>query len=152
MIDPNRQIYIAEYRGEPIGTVRADKVDSGWQLSWTVAPEFRERGLGIQMVRLLAASISGSIEAVIKPGNAASITIAESLGMRFDKEENGILRFFRGPRTAGCAASESTQPMVAEPLAIEAAIPSGRRRCAMPDSRWMTTTSVRWKLSCGATG
>ena len=72
--DPNRQIYIAEYRGEPIGTVRADKMDSGWQLSWTVAPEFRERGLGIQMVGLLAASISDSIEAVIKPGNAASIS------------------------------------------------------------------------------
>ena len=97
LADPNRQIYVAEYRGEPIGTVRADKVDSGWQLSWTVAPESRGRGFGIRMVRLLAASIRGSIEAVIKPGNAASIRIAEAAGMRFDKEEDGVLRFFRGP-------------------------------------------------------
>jgi RimJ/RimL family protein N-acetyltransferase len=97
LADPNRQIYVAEYRGEPIGTVRADKVDSGWQLSWTVAPESRGRGFGIRMVRLLAASIRGSIEAVTKPGNTASIRIAEAVGMRFDKEEDGVLRFFRGP-------------------------------------------------------
>ncbi len=108
--DPNRQIYIAEYRGDPIGTVRADKMASGWRLSWTVAPEFRGRGLGIQMVRRLAASIDESIEALVKPGNAASITIAESLGMRFDKEEEGVLRFFRGPRPAGCAASANSEP------------------------------------------
>jgi RimJ/RimL family protein N-acetyltransferase len=104
--DPNRQIYVAEYRGEPIGTVRADKVDSGWRLSWTVAPEFRARGFGIQMVQRLAASISGSLEAVMKPGNAASIAIAKSLGMRFDTEQDGILRFFCA-RTAPCAASAS---------------------------------------------
>ena len=97
LANPNRQIYVAEYRGEAIGTVRADKVDSGWQLSWTVAPESRGRGLGIRMVQLLAASIRGSIEAVIKPGNAASIRIAEAAGMRFDKEEDGVLHFVRGP-------------------------------------------------------
>jgi RimJ/RimL family protein N-acetyltransferase len=97
LADPGRRIYIAEHLGVPVGTVRADRLDGVWHLSWTVAPEFRGRGFGIRMVRLLAASISGPIDAVVKSGNLASIRIAEGAGMHLDREEDGVLRFFRGP-------------------------------------------------------
>jgi RimJ/RimL family protein N-acetyltransferase len=97
LADPDRQIYVGEHLGVPVGTVRADRVAHVWRLSWTIAPEFRGRGLGVRMVRLLASSIQGAIEAVVKPGNRASIRIAEAAGMHFDKEEDGVLRFSRGP-------------------------------------------------------
>jgi RimJ/RimL family protein N-acetyltransferase len=97
LADPDRQIYVAEHVGVPVGTVRADRRDDVWHLSWTVAPEFRGRRFGSRMVRLLVASISGPIEAVVRSGNVASIRIAEASGLHLDKEEDGVLRFFRGP-------------------------------------------------------
>jgi RimJ/RimL family protein N-acetyltransferase len=97
LADADRQIYIAEHLGIPFGTVRADRVEDVWRLSWTIAPEFRGRGLGARMVQLFASSMHGAIEAVIKSGNRASIRIAEAAGMQIDNEEDGVLRFSRGP-------------------------------------------------------
>src|SRR2546426_7001581 len=54
--NPNRQLCIAEEDGMPVGTVRADldPSDGSHELSWTVSPKARGRGLGKEMVALLA--------------------------------------------------------------------------------------------------
>ena len=91
----SRQLYIAEENGIPVGTVRADLVDGVHELSWTVAPNARGRGVATRMVALLARQISQPIRAEVKSGSTASARIAERAGMLFDREVDGILHYRR---------------------------------------------------------
>ena len=92
----NRRLLIAEESGVPIGTIRADYSDGMFELSWTVAPNARGRGVGKIMVALLASQIVEPIRAEVYAGNEASMRIAEYAGMLYDREEeNGLLHYRR---------------------------------------------------------
>lgn len=111
--NPNRKLFIAWKRisktdisgglgfgynlARAIGSVRAD-YDPGrdiHELSWTVAPEARGRGVGKRMVKIVADQLK-NIRAEIKSGNVASVKIAEHCGMEFDREDaRGILHYSR---------------------------------------------------------
>jgi len=91
----NRKLYIAEINGAPVGTVRMDSGALGHELSWTISPTMRRTGLGKAMVVQFAGGIPEPIRAEIKPGNVASIRIAEEAGMAFEREEKGILHYRR---------------------------------------------------------
>jgi RimJ/RimL family protein N-acetyltransferase len=93
--NPNRRLFVAEEDGVPVGTVRADLSEGVWELSWTVAPNARRRGVAKRMVALLAYQISDPIRAEVKAGNLASARIAEHAGMKFDREANGVLHYVR---------------------------------------------------------
>lgn len=95
LANPGRDIYIAEADGVPVGTIRVDRYDDASELSWTVAPAARGRGIGTRMVVLAAGSIPGAISAQIKDDNFPSIRIAEAAGMRLDRKMNGTLHFRR---------------------------------------------------------
>jgi RimJ/RimL family protein N-acetyltransferase len=95
--NPNRRLLVAEENGTPVGTVRADFSESVWELSWTVAPSARGRGVAKQMVVLLASQIFEPIRAEVKAGNIASLQIAEHAGMEFDRETDGVLHYTRPP-------------------------------------------------------
>lgn len=95
--NPNRRLYIAEQNGVPVGTVRADLFDGVYELSWTVSPEAQGRGIGKNMVAILAKKIKNPIRAEIKVENSASAKIAEYAGMTFDYEKNGVMYYSRGP-------------------------------------------------------
>jgi len=101
--NPDRRLYIAEEDGHAVGTIRADRAGGFYELSWTVAPEARGRGVGERMVRALAGRIEQPIEAWIKPWNTASIRIAEGAGMTRERMEDGMLLYRRGsvPATPG---------------------------------------------------
>lgn len=73
----NRSLFIAEEKDVPVGTVRSDYSDGVYELSWTVTPFARGRGVGKRMVSILANQISGPIRAEVKSENEASIRIAE---------------------------------------------------------------------------
>ena len=60
LADPARRLYVAERQGIPVGTLRVDRRDDACELSWTVAPEFRGRGIGTRMVMMVAASTRGA--------------------------------------------------------------------------------------------
>lgn len=94
--DPNRKLYIAEEDHSPVGTVRADLSDGVWELSWTVAPDARHRGVAKRMVAVLANQIHEPIRAEVKAGNMASALIAEHAGMTFEREIDGIRHYRRG--------------------------------------------------------
>ena len=96
--NPARRLFIAEEQGEPVGSVRADRDPDGacHELSWTVAPSARGRGIGAGMVRLLRAEVRGPVRAEVKPGNAASVRIAEAAGLHFEAEREGVLHFRGG--------------------------------------------------------
>jgi RimJ/RimL family protein N-acetyltransferase len=93
--NPNRKLFVAEEKGQSIGTVRADLSEGVNELSWTVAPSFRGRGLAKTMVSILANRIDGPIRAEVKENNIASIKVAEFAGMTIERNENGVLHFKR---------------------------------------------------------
>jgi UDP-2,4-diacetamido-2,4,6-trideoxy-beta-L-altropyranose hydrolase len=91
LADPNRRLLIAFARdGQPVGTVRVDALDApACELSWTVAPEARGRGLGKEMVRAAAHGLGGELVARIKNGNTASERIAAFAGFVKEADDNG---------------------------------------------------------------
>lgn len=77
--DPACHLWVAE-SGEriPVGCVRFDADQDAAVISLNVAPGYRGRGIGRQLVQLACrqyfrTSSAGSIRALIKPGNTASI-------------------------------------------------------------------------------
>ena len=95
LTDANRKLYIAEEDGIPVGTVRADWSGGTWELSWTVSPSARGRGVAKRMIAILAQQISDPIRAEVKVGNLVSIRVAEHAGMEFDYESDGVLHYKR---------------------------------------------------------
>ena len=95
LADDSCDLYIAELAGAPVGTVRADRCERVTELSWTVAPESRGKGIGEAMVALAVSQIEGPLVARIKKGNQASMKIAEAVGLRFSREHRGLLVYDR---------------------------------------------------------
>ena len=91
--NPRRNLFIAIHKGTRVGTVRADEDEKAYELSWTVSPDFRGKGLGKRMVKLLADKVRGKIRAEIKEENIPSKKIAKFVGMKLQKKENGILHY-----------------------------------------------------------
>lgn len=83
LADPDRRLYVAEHDGRPVGTVRFDRDgDGAWEVSITVAPEHRDRGLAR---RILAAGEHAlgdgvSIVANVHRDNAASRALFRKAG------------------------------------------------------------------------
>jgi RimJ/RimL family protein N-acetyltransferase len=94
--DTTRQLFIAEERGSPVGTVRVDLDNGIHELAWTVAPNARGRGVARRMVAQVAAGIAGPIRAEVKVGNLASRRVAEHAGMQLQSESDGVLHYARG--------------------------------------------------------
>ncbi len=89
-----RKLLIAEEGGAPVGTVRIDVGDSGVQeLSWTVAPEARGRGVGKAMVALAIVPLRGAIAAVVKAVNTPSLRIVQILGFTLHHERGELLEY-----------------------------------------------------------
>jgi len=87
--------------GVPIGTVRFDDRGGEWEISYAVAPAFRARGLGRPMLRAALRTFDGGTAAIIgqvKPDNAASRRIFESLGFALRAGDADRLVFERQPR------------------------------------------------------
>lgn len=91
----DRQLLVAEENGVLVGTVRADLSGGVYELSWTVSPDARGRGVGKCIVALTAAQILEPILAKIKSDNISSVRIAEHAGMAFEREVNGVLHYSR---------------------------------------------------------
>jgi len=69
-------LYIAECEGRPIGTFRVDHDE----VSYTVAPDVRMRGMGTALLKLARADF-GVLRAEIFRRNEASIKAATAAGM-----------------------------------------------------------------------
>lgn len=89
--NPDRMLFIAYQDGSPVGTVRADKSESSTELSWTVAPEARGKGVAKEMVRAASEAVEGDIKAEVKVGNIASLKVAQHIGMAITGESDGVI-------------------------------------------------------------
>src|ERR1700735_3019917 len=82
--------------GGAVGTLRLDLLDGAWQMSWTVAPEHRGRGVGAAIVQLAVTRMTGErVFAEIKAANLASRRIAEKSGFRLRGKRDGMLVYWR---------------------------------------------------------
>lgn len=88
-----REIWIAYLGSDPIGTVRTDVKGSEIELSWTLAPNWRGRGLGRQMLVNFVKGKDKNFIARIRKDNSASIKIAERAGFKIAKEESEFIFF-----------------------------------------------------------
>ena len=96
----SRKLFIYNKCGVPSGTVRADFENSVWELSWTVSPSQRGKGIAKEMVLELSNIVGPNLRAEVKKGNIASVRVAKFLGMRLEKEKDGVLFF------SNCSKSE----------------------------------------------
>jgi RimJ/RimL family protein N-acetyltransferase len=91
--DPDRQIYIAEEAGRPVGMARSERREGVCELSWSVDPACRGRGLAKQIVTALLDRTPLPVRARIRDGNSASIRVAGHAGLRLCDEIDGVLVF-----------------------------------------------------------
>lgn len=96
LADERTKLLIAELDGSPVGTVRFDTRSEYTELSWTVAPEVRGKGVGKAMVALAASQWQGPLICRIKQRNSGSQRIASRAG--FSLYVDGPLQVWRKER------------------------------------------------------
>lgn len=84
----DRRLYVGVLR-EPVGTVRLDRAGPRtWEISVTVSPDARGRGLGRDLVDQALSSLAGEdgqlVVAEVRHDNSASRNLFSRLGFRFD--------------------------------------------------------------------
>ncbi|MDC0430862.1 GNAT family N-acetyltransferase [Candidatus Thioglobus sp.] len=93
VLDESKAICIVEDDNDNfIGMVRFELIDHMYLMSWVVSPKFQGHGFGKKMVKMASQEMNhGPLRAEIKKNNAASVKIAEYIGMRLIKEIEGTL-------------------------------------------------------------
>lgn len=95
------RIYIAENdSGMPVGQVRFERRDDGWQIGYSLDAAFRGLGLGRALLehalrRLATEVVGGQAIAIVKEGNIQSCRIFQRLGFTPHETETGITEFRR---------------------------------------------------------
>jgi len=90
-----RELYIAEISNTPVATSRIDTLDQHHaEISWTVSPDYRGRGVGkILVQKSMRLKKNITFIAKIKKENAASFSIAKSVGMDLLYQKGSIVIF-----------------------------------------------------------
>ncbi|MFA6700019.1 MAG: GNAT family N-acetyltransferase [Thiomicrospira sp.] len=91
--NPDRILYIAEFWGKPIGTLRLDKDGDFYEVSWTIAPTERGKGLGTKMVSKIIGETNFKLRAEVKENNLGSKKIAEFNGFELTDIKSGVLHY-----------------------------------------------------------
>lgn len=94
LANPKRRLLIACVKSEPVGTVRIDIADQ-CEVSWTVAPSARGKGLGVKMVELVLRDFELPLVAVVRSTNRTSLRIAKTVGFVQVKCEGDWLTLHR---------------------------------------------------------
>ena len=101
----DRRLFIGTAAGEPVGTVRFDRLSGGeWEVSLTVAPAARGRGLAAALVWRATRALQSAREpvervvAMLREENAASRAVFAASGYRQEAREDGWERWTANPR------------------------------------------------------
>jgi len=100
--NPEHKLLIAcNEDGIDVGTVRFDLIsgtEDSYEISWTVAPEWRGKGVGKEMViaAIEQPFLKGKhIKAQIKSANEASIKIAQASAFTLHEQKNGFTHWWK---------------------------------------------------------
>jgi len=92
--DPHSRLMMVRQAHAVVGVVRIIHAVEYHEISWTVAPEFRGRGIGCKMVAMVTAELSGPLRATVEKSNAASIKVAQAAGFELYQDKENVL-FYR---------------------------------------------------------
>lgn len=88
----SHELYIVQSGDNPVGTIRFDRMpEDKWELSWTIAPDSREKGYGKLIVQEAVKLKKNRILVRIIEHNIPSIKIAESAGFVLHAKKENIL-------------------------------------------------------------
>ena len=95
--DADRKLLMVVDSGTPVGMVRFDRNGAAWELSWTIAPEQRGRGLGRAALGRAVAQATAILRqdavllrAEVFVENAASAAMAAAAGFRMVRREGDL--------------------------------------------------------------
>lgn len=99
LADPDRRLLVAEQGNRPVGTVRLDRVAGAeWEVSVTVAPEQRGRGLAARILAAGEATLDERVTVLanVHRENGASLALFRRAGYRErpDRPGDGPFRWF----------------------------------------------------------
>lgn len=100
LADARRELFICRDDDAPIGVIRRDDEGAVRELSWTLNPDCRGRGLGKAMLLNFVTQFPAPYRAEVKTGNVASRKMCLYAGFRPSGEKNGILHFSYDPPAA----------------------------------------------------
>ncbi|MFI7674969.1 GNAT family N-acetyltransferase [Actinophytocola sp. NPDC049390] len=83
LASPDCRLFVADHGGRPVGTVRFDRDGDTWEVSLTVAPSARGRGLAAPMLLAAERALGPAvIRANVHHSNAASLAVFRRAGYR----------------------------------------------------------------------
>jgi spore coat polysaccharide biosynthesis predicted glycosyltransferase SpsG/RimJ/RimL family protein N-acetyltransferase len=92
--DRGEQIHIGFLGGVPLGVVRMQDLGSSLKLSYSLAAEFRGRGLSYSLLRKALQRFEGrSVVADVKADNVSSRKVLEAVGFYIVGERSGVFRY-----------------------------------------------------------
>ena len=84
----SRSIFILEYNGLPIGTLKEDKIQNNvFEISYTISPKYRGMKFGQAMMRLYLLDRKGMFLCKVKDENIPSIMMLKKLGFKPSNRE-----------------------------------------------------------------
>jgi RimJ/RimL family protein N-acetyltransferase len=99
LADDDRALLVGERRGEPVGQLRFDRVDAlRWEISVTVAPEARGRGIGRALIEAgidwlwSTEPCARVVEAWVRRGNDRSLRAFAACGFEREGSEADMTR------------------------------------------------------------
>ncbi len=98
--NPSRLLLIASMANEDLASFRLDqRPDGSIELSWTVAPKFRGKGIGSLLLTTVGAILPKQLElcACVLQGNPASLKLAQKAGLSLHRKEGKLIWLKREP-------------------------------------------------------
>jgi RimJ/RimL family protein N-acetyltransferase len=93
--DSETKLLILTSEGNLLGQIRIDLIDSYWNIDYSIDHEFRGKGFGKEIVRLLINKFeSYKFKATVKKQNKASIKVFDSLGFKKVQIESDDFDYF----------------------------------------------------------
>lgn len=92
--NPARLLFVG-IQGGPVGTSRLDLTESHAELSYTIAPQHRQKGYGLLLVNETLKHSPIPARATVKAHNRASRRILENAGFRVIGKEDGMLVYMQ---------------------------------------------------------
>lgn len=96
LLSLNREIYIAEIKNLPVGTIRVDiSEDNSKELSWTIAPSQRGKGYGSLLLNTFISLYPSTYTAQVKEENIPSIKMVKKNGFTLLSKEGSNFTFIK---------------------------------------------------------
>ncbi len=94
--DSETKILILTFEDILLGQIRIDLIDNFWNIDYSIDYQFRGKGLGKDIVRLLLNKYEDyKFKATVKKKNKASLKVFTNLGFKKEENESDVFEYFK---------------------------------------------------------